>query len=89
MSAKHVVPERIISAQASDAPRATKSGRTNEPDVEPKVVGQAAKQRHGRMRVRVDKSGHHDASTAVECLDRFVVPPDLADGKETAPADGD
>ena len=72
MSAKQVVPERIISAQASCVPSAHEVGAdelpldrhhvAHQPDVEAQIVGQAAQQRHRRVRVRVDEARHHDAA---------------------------
>ena len=82
MSAKQVMPERIISAQPSSVPSAHEIGRhelaldrhhvAHQPDVEPKIVGETAQQRHRHVGVRVDQAGHHDAAAAVDPFGRLV-----------------
>ena len=55
-------------------------GRKNifvEPFVERKVVGNAAEQAHGRVRVAVDQAGHDDAAARVDYFRRFVFRFDL------------
>ncbi len=44
----------------------------HQPDVESKIVGETAKQRHRHMGVRVDQAGHHDAAPAVDPFGRLV-----------------
>ena len=67
MSAKQVVPDRIISAHASVVPERDEVGPDEgafhrhhvpeQPDVEAKIVGEATQQRHRRVRVGVDEPG--------------------------------
>ena len=67
MSLKQVTPPRSISAQASSVPSCTNAGdtmlRLDRPDVvaqpvhQRAVVGQAAHQRHRRVRMQVDEAG--------------------------------
>ena len=96
MSAKQVVPDRIISAHAScgaerDEIRADELALdrhhvAHEPDVEAQVVGQTAQQRHRRMRVGVDEAGHDDAPAAVDALDWLEIAGDVADGEDRVAA---
>ena len=89
-----MVPDRIISAQARLVPSRDEIGAdelaldrhhvAHQPDVEPQVVGEAAQQRHRRVRVGVDEARHDHAPAAVDRLGRFVLVPDLADGENRA-----
>ena len=78
MSLKQVMPPRSISAHARSVPSRTKSAETCallrgpdmlfEPAHERQVVGEAAHQRHRRVRVRVDQPGDEDVVGELDLL---------------------
>ena len=45
---------------------------TVQPHIETQVVGQAAQQGHGHMRVAIDQAGHDHATGAVDCFRRGI-----------------
>ena len=81
MSAKHVVPERIISAHERRVPRRDEvradecpfDGHhvTHQPDIEPEVVGKTPQQRHRGVCMRVDEPRHDHPALTIDDVDGF------------------